>query len=254
MPQNTKDIIIDIQDISYTYPDGFQGIKNLSLSICKEQFILLAGKNGSGKTTFLRHLNGLLQPDSGRIFVNGKLVSKHLTETRKTVGMVFQDADAQIVGDTVFDEVAFGLENLKFDRPYIMEKVNQVLEQLDLVELKDRNPWALSGGEKRKLAIAGVLVMDPDVIVFDEPFSNLDYPGAISVLSTIAGLNKAGHTIIIATHDIETVISHASRIIIMANGRLKEDGEPEKLVPLLESYGIREPCSFKLGFGIQPWH
>lgn len=254
MPKNISDIIIDIQGITYTYPDGFQGIKDISLSICRKEFIILAGKNGSGKSTLLRHLNGLLLPDSGQIIVNDKNISDHLIATRKTVGMVFQDADAQIVGDTVFDEVAFGLENLKFKRAKIVEKVNQVLGQLDLYELKDRNPWALSGGEKRKLAIAGVLVMDPDVIVFDEPFSNLDYPGAVQVLSTIAALNQAGHTIIIATHDIETVISQASRIIIMEKGTIQQDGDPETLMPVLESYGVREPCSSKLGFGIQPWH
>ncbi len=236
------------------YPDGFQGIEHISLSVCKEEFILLAGKNGSGKTTLLRHLNGLLLPDSGQIIVKEKKINDHLIATRKTVGMVFQDADAQIVGDTVFDEVAFGLENLKFKRALITKKVNTVLDELNLYDLKDRNPWALSGGEKRKLAIAGVLVMNPDIIVFDEPFSNLDYPGAIGVLETIVTLNQTGHTIIIATHDIETVISHASRIIIMANGKVQQDGDPKILMPLLESYGVREPCSSKLGFGIQPWH
>jgi biotin transport system ATP-binding protein len=248
-----QELIIDIKDISYTFPDGYPGIKDICLSIYKGEFILLAGKNGSGKTTFLRHLNGLLLPDSGHIFVNGHNVSKHLIHTRKTVGMVFQDADTQIVGDTVFDEVAFGLENLKFKRGQINKKVTQALEDLGLFHLKDKNPSTLSGGEKRKLAIAGILVMEPQVIVFDEPFSNLDYPGTIQVLSTIIDLNQAGHTIIMATHDVETVIYEASRIIIMENGFIKKDGKPADMIQYLEPCGVREPCSSKFGLGIQPW-
>ncbi len=258
MPEKTiktLKTIIDIKNISHTFFDGYKAIKNLSLSINRGEFIILAGKNGSGKTTLLRHLNGLLSPDSGagKIVVNGKNVLKHLVQTRKTIGMVFQDADTQIVADTVFDEAAFGLENLKFRRSKIKEKVVEVLEKLDLIHLKDKNPSLLSGGEKRKLTIAGVLVMDPEVIVFDEPFSNLDYPGTIQVLSTIINLNLSGHTIIIATHDVETIIDRSTRIIIMEKGEIREDGKPDQMVKLLESYGVREPCSSKLGFGIKPW-
>ena len=245
--------IININNISHTFDDGYRGIKNISLSIFKGEFIILAGKNGSGKTTLLRHLNGLLLPDAGHLIVNGQDVKKHLVQTRRTIGMVFQDADTQIVGDTVFDEVAFGLENLKIKRTRINEKVTQVLEDLNLFHLKDRNPHSLSGGEKRKLTIAGILVMDPQVIVFDEPFSNLDYPGTIQVLTTIIDLNQSGHTIIIATHDVETVIYDATRIIIMEQGLIKEDGVPADIVRLLESYGVKEPSTSKFGLGIQPW-
>jgi biotin transport system ATP-binding protein len=245
--------IIDIQSISHTFFDGYKAIQNFSLNVYKGEFIILAGKNGSGKTTLLRHLNGLLLPDSGKILVNDKDVSKNLVKTRQTIGMVFQDADTQIVADTVFDEVAFGLENLKFKRDIINEKTVRVLEKLELIHLKDKNPSTLSGGEKRKLAIAGVLVMDPEIILFDEPFSNLDYPGAIQILSTIIELNLSGHTIIIATHDVETIIDKATRIIIMEKGKIQKDDKPEKIVKLFESFGIREPCSSKFGLGIKPW-
>ena len=246
-------IIIEIKNISHTFFDGYKAIQDLSLSIKKGELIILAGKNGSGKTTLIQHLNGLLIPDSGTIFVNGNNVVKHLVQTRKTIGMIFQDADTQIVAETVYDETAFGLENLKFSRDKINTKVIEVLEKLDLINLKDKNPSLLSGGEKRKLAIAGVLVMNPEVIVFDEPFSNLDYPGTIQVLETIMDLNQSGHTIIIATHDVETIIDKATRIIIMEQGCIEEDGKPDKMVKFLESYGIREPCSSTLGLGIKPW-
>ena len=245
--------IIDISAVSHTFDDGCKGIKDISLSIYEGEFIILAGKNGSGKTTLLRHLNGLLLPEAGHLRVNGHDVRTHLVQTRRTVGMVFQDADTQIVGETVFDEVAFGLENLKFDRTQINDRVGCVLKKLDLFHLKDRTPFTLSGGEKKKLAIAGVLVMDPRVIVFDEPFSNLDYPGTIQVLTTILDLNRSGHTIIMATHDVETVIDTATRIIIMEKGLITEDGLPNDIVTRLESWGIRQHCSSKFGMGIKPW-
>ncbi len=245
--------IIDIKDLSFVFDDGYIGLNHISLSIEQGEFIILAGKNGSGKTTFLRHLNGLLMPTSGMIRINGQDISKHLTQTRKTVGMVFQDPDTQMVGDTVFDEVAFGPENLKQPRALITEKVTRILETLDLFHLKDRNPSTLSGGEKRKTTIAGILAMDPEVIVFDEPFSNLDYPGMLQVLAVIMDLHHAGQTLMIATHDIEPVIFEATRMIIMGNGSIMEDGSPLALVRCLESHGVREPCFSKFGLKPQSW-
>lgn len=245
--------IIEIKDLFFVFDDGYMGLNHIFLSIEQGEFIILAGKNGSGKTTFLRHLNGLLMPTSGIIRVNGKEISKHLTETRKTVGMVFQDPDTQMVGDTVFDEVAFGPENLKLNRALINETVTRVLERLNLFHLKDRNPSTLSGGEKRKVAIAGILAMDPEVIVFDEPFSNLDYPGILQVLSTIMDLYRAGQTVIIATHDIEPVIFEATRMIILENGKIMEDGAPLNLAGRLESYGVREPCFSKFNMEPASW-
>ncbi len=249
-----SDSILHLKEVSHVFEDGFKGIRDITLCVDKGEFIIVAGKNGSGKSTLLRHLNGLLKPSSGRVLLAGNSIFDNLVNTRKTIGMVFQDADAQMVGDTVFDEVAFGLENLKQGRETIKKKVARVLEMLDLAHLKDKNPWTLSGGEKRRLAIGGVLVMDPKIIVLDEPFSNLDYPSARQVLDTIVGLNEKGHTIIIATHDIETVIYHASRMILMADGKIQQDGPPAELIEHLESFGIRQPCSSRLGLGIQPWH
>ncbi len=244
---------IQITNLTHSFSDGTKGLNDVSLDISKGEFIILAGRNGSGKSTLIRHFNGLLRPTSGHVILSGSSVFEDLKKTRKKVGMVFQDADTQIVGDTVFDEAAFGLENLKIKRPVIKQRVTHVLKGLDLDHLKDRNPSTLSGGEKRKLAIAGVLVMDPDVIIFDEPFSNLDYPGSLSILNTIIKLNESGHTIIVATHDIETVIASATRLIILDNGKIKADGEPGSLLKKLEPLGIKEPCSSRFGMGIQPW-
>lgn len=235
--------ILEINHLTHRYPDGNGGIFDINLSVTQGEFILLAGQNGSGKTTLIRHLNGLFKPDSGTIHLHGQDIFKDLTHTRKTVGMVFQDADTQIVCDTVYDEVAFGPENLNLDRTLINTIVNKVLDQLNLTQLKDRNPATLSGGEKRKLTIAGILAMDPEVIVFDEPFANLDHPGTQSLLAVISALNKSGQTIIMATHDVETVLHSASRLIIMSQGQIKEDGAVTDLIRHLESHGIKPPCT-----------
>lgn len=245
--------IISLHELSHIFEDGYTGLNRVSLTIARGEFIILAGKNGSGKTTLLRHLNGLLKPSSGMIRVNGLDVSKHLTQTRKTVGMVFQDPDTQMVGDTVFDEVAFGPENLRLSRERINQTVTRVLERLNLAHLKDRSPSTLSGGEKRKVAVAGILAMEPQVMVFDEPFSNLDYPGILQVLSTILDLYHGGQTIVLATHDIEPVIVEATRMIIMENGGIMEDGHPLALAPRLESYGVRAPCFLKFNLEPVPW-
>ena len=245
--------LLEIRHLTHSYPDGDSGIFDISFSISKQDFIILAGRNGSGKTTLIRHLNGLLRPSKGEIFLHGKNILKNLTLTRKSIGMVFQDADTQIVGDTVFDEVAFGPENLKFERSLINKKVTQILNQLDLTRLKDRNPATLSGGEKRKLTIAGILAMDPEIIIFDEPFANLDYPGSQSLLSLIFDLNKKGQTIIVATHDVETLLNSASRLLIMADGQLVEDGSIPNLLGKLESHGVKEPCSCKITASTPPW-
>jgi biotin transport system ATP-binding protein len=138
--------------------------------------------------------------------------------------MVFQDADSQIVGETVYDDAAFGPENLALARQQINRRVSQALAAVDLSGFENKQPHHLSGGEKRRLAIAGVLAMAPRVLLMDEPFSNLDYPATCLVLEQILGLHQNGHTIIITTHDLEKVVAHAQRLVIMANGRVVKDG------------------------------
>ena len=172
---------------------------------------------------------------------------------RQLIGMVFQDADSQIIGDTVYDDVSFGPENLRMQRTQIDQRVHQALSDVNLNGFEDRSPHNLSGGEKRRLAIAGVLAMSPRVLLMDEPFSNLDYPATCTVLSQVLKLHQAGHTIIITTHDLEKVIAHAQRLVVMEKGRVVKDGLPEEIVSGIEKYGIRLPCSVQLGQGIRSW-
>ena len=233
--------IIEINHLTHTYPGSRAGIFHVNLTVSRGEFIILAGKNGSGKTTLLRHLNALLSPDSGEGLVHGNDAAKKPTLARRTTGMVFQDADTQIVGETVYDDIAFGPENLGLPRSDIHRRVSAALETLGLAGLKERTPATLSGGEKRRLAIAGVIAMDPEIIVLDEPFSNLDYPGVLDLLACIEALQRDGQTIIMAIHDIEKVIGLATRMIIMDQGRIAHDDKPENLTETVAAFGVRKP-------------
>ncbi|MBF0210117.1 MAG: ABC transporter ATP-binding protein [Desulfamplus sp.] len=245
--------IIEIKDISYIYSTTGRGLKNISFNVESGEFIIVAGKNGSGKSTLFRHLNGLLSPTSGKILIHGKDVSSNIRYARQVVGMIFQDADCQIVGQTVFEDAAFGPENLGLSFEEVNKRTTKALTELGLIHLKDQNPATLSGGEKRRLAIAGVLTMRPEVVILDEPFANLDYAGTSELLSAILWLNKAGHTIILSTHDIEKCIFWASRMLIIHEGRLVADDKPQSLLKDVEKFGIREPCASKLGMNIMAW-
>jgi biotin transport system ATP-binding protein len=180
-------------------------------------------------------------------------VANDVKRARQVVGMVFQDADSQIVGETVFDDVAFGPENLCLPPDEIKRRVTLALKAVGLLKQARQAPHLLSGGEKRRLAIAGVLAMKPQVLAMDEPFANLDFPGTREVLKQILFLHRAGHTIIIATHDVEKVIAHADRLIILQAGEVTRIGRPDALMDELEAHGIRQPCAVRLGMEIQPW-
>jgi len=244
---------IEIRGLSHQFPDGTLGIDGIDLSIEKGEFVVIAGKNGSGKTTLLRHLNGLLAPSSGEVILDGMSVAQNPRLARRMVGMVFQDADSQIVGETVFEDAAFGPENLKLDRTVIRQRVTEVLAVVDLERLSDQRPHVLSGGEKRRLAVAGVLAMEPEVVVFDEPFSNLDYDGIRQVLSQMLALHKDGKTVVVTTHDLEKVIAHADRLVVLFQGSVARNGSPRELLEEIESFGIRQPCAARLGREVPSW-
>jgi biotin transport system ATP-binding protein len=228
-------------------------LDGITLEIEAGAYVVIAGANGSGKTTLLRHLNGLLRPTSGSVRVAGVSVQENLIQSRVLVGMVFQDADSQIVGETVREDVAFGPENLRLERVEIDRRVDEALSATGLMHLAYKRPHLLSGGEKRRLAIAGILAMRPRVIVFDEPFANLDYPGVRQVLDQILRLHRAGGTIIVTTHDLEKVLAHADRLIFMRGGRIEGDGPPPALVGRAESFGVRSPRAVHLGVEALSW-
>jgi biotin transport system ATP-binding protein len=244
---------IEIENLTHCFAHGGRGIRDITLRIAKGQFVVLAGPNGSGKSTLLRHFNGLLRPQAGSIRVGDMAVVDDVARARRMVGMIFQDADSQIVGETVRDDVAFGPENLCWPRAAVQAAVTAAMDRLGLSHLADQSPHLLSGGERRRLAIAGVLAMRPEVLILDEPFANLDYPGIRDVLQQIVALHQKGHTIVLAAHDLEKVIGHAQRLIIMDQGRIVADGAPEDILPLVEQYDIRMPCLARLGLPVTSW-
>ncbi|HKL81161.1 MAG TPA: ABC transporter ATP-binding protein [Desulfobacter sp.] len=234
-------VLLKTDHLTHAFGPGDTGIFDICLTVARDDFIVLAGKNGCGKTTLIRHFNGLLMPDSGQVLLNGQDIQKDLTVARKKIGMVFQDPDTQIIADTVFDETAFGPENLNMSREEINDRVFSALNLLGLDHLRDRNPATLSGGEKRRLAIAGILVMEPELIVFDEPFANLDYPSIVSLVRLCRTLHQSGHAIVMTTHDVAPVIMLATQMVVMNKGRIEEKGDPVSLAPCLESYGVKNP-------------
>lgn len=245
--------VIEITNLTHRFSNGHIGLEGVDLCIDEGEFVVVAGPNGSGKTTLFHHLNGLLFPDQGEVLVDGVSVRKHPRQARQMVGMVFQNADSQIVGETVYDDAAFGPENLCLKRDEIQQRVMEALSTVGLEGCGEKRPHQLSMGEKRRLAIAGILAMQPRVLVMDEPFSNLDYDGVKQVLSKILELHESGHTILVSTHDMEKVGAYADRLVIMNNGRKINDAPPAVLLPDIEKFGIRRPCALGFGRDVEPW-
>lgn len=233
--------ILEIRNLTHVFPNGNKAIDNINLSFQAGEFVIIAGPNGSGKTVLIRHFNGLLKPTKGGVFLEGEPIYKDLTNARKKIGLIFQNSDSQIVAQTVAEDVAFGPENLKLPRREVESRVKKSLAAVRLSALSDQPPHALSGGQKKRLAIAGVLAMEPEILVFDEPFAGLDYPGTVHILAEIVSLHRNKHTIILVTHELEKVLAHASRLIIIEKGRVVKDGAPGELVDQVEAYGIKRP-------------
>jgi cobalt transport protein ATP-binding subunit len=245
--------MITIEELSHDYPDGTHALRSVTLRILDGEFLLLCGSNGSGKTTLLRHLNGLLNPTRGRVLLDSLEVVTHSKEVVRRVGMVFQDPDSQILGESVREDVAFGPENLGLSKGEVEVRVQKALELTGLRPLAHKSCLWLSGGERKRLAIAGVLALGPDILVFDEPFANLDYPSFRQILLQIVQLHEAGHTIVLSTHDVEKVVAHVDRIAVLSAGELKLLGSPTEIMPELAAHGIRPPCHHLMGLPVTSW-
>ncbi|MEA1911114.1 MAG: ABC transporter ATP-binding protein [Spirochaetota bacterium] len=245
--------MLEVKGLSRTYQKTHKVLNNINISFPDGSFTIIAGPNGSGKTQLMRHLNGLLKPQEGEVLLGGLSIQKDLAAARRKVGLVFQNADSQIVGQTVSTDIAFGPENLRWPREKINKKVKNIIEDLGLDELKDRRPHTLSGGEKKRVALASVLIMEPEIIVLDEPFIGLDYPGVRDVLTDIVKLHKTGRTIILITHDLEKALAHCDRLILMNNGEICAQGAPGDLLAVLEKYGIRKPWGADRSLSSMTW-
>ncbi|RLD15631.1 MAG: energy-coupling factor transporter ATPase [Caldiserica bacterium] len=239
--------MIEFKNVSFSYlsPERIDVLKNVNLKIDKGEFVSIIGRNGSGKSTLARLISVLLLPSEGEVFVDGMNTreEENLYKIRRKVGMVFQNPDNQIVSQIVEEDVAFGLENLNFPPDKIREKVDEVLEEVGLYEFKNFPPHFLSGGQKQKLAIAGVLVMEPEYLVLDEPTSLLDPRGRRDVINLILKLHKKGITIVLITHRMEEA-SMSQRVIVLNDGRIEMEGSPQdvfKEVERLRSIDLSVP-------------
>jgi biotin transport system ATP-binding protein len=217
------------EGLGHRFPDGAWGLEGVNIAFQSGQFVVVAGPNGAGKTLLMRHLVGLAEPTVGRVTFGGADIKGQLAEVRRRVGLVFQDSGAQIVGLTVAEEVAFGPRNLGWKRRDVERAVASALEVVALAGREDEVCAHLSGGEKRRLAIAGVLACDPAVLVLDEPFTGLDLPGVQAVLGTLVELHRRGKTIVVLTHELDKCLAHAERLVLMADHRVRADGHPADL-------------------------
>jgi len=230
----------------FRYPDGTEALKGVNFRAERGERIAVIGSNGSGKSTLFYHLNGLLFPTKGEVLINEERVSKsNLDRVRATVGLVFQDPDDQLFAPTVWDDVAFGPRNLGLSKKEVEERVSSTLKMLNISELRDKSPDNLSGGQKRLVSIAGVLAMNPEIIVLDEPTSNLDPRTSSSLIRLLLELNKELHiTLIVATHDVDAVPLYADRIYVMNKGQLVAEGTPGEVfsnVSLIRNSSLRLP-------------
>lgn len=234
------DVLLYTKNINKSF-DGKQYLKNISINIFKGDFLLIAGCNGSGKTLLMKHLNGIYPIKKKTLFFKGNDCYKQEKLMKKRIGIVFQNPDTQIVGLTVRNDIEFGPKNLGYSKEKIEETVNRVINLMEISHLADRNPHTLSGGEKKRVTIAGILAMNPEIIIFDEPFIGLDYPGVISVTKSLIKLKKRGETVVVITHDLEKVLKYSNRVIIMSEGEVVNEGTPENLINDFEKWGIRRP-------------
>lgn len=225
-----------LQNISKTFYPKFQALSNINFSVNKGDFIVIAGANGSGKTVLMHIIAGLEEASEGELIF--------FKEQR--VGLVFQEADSQILAETVAEDVAFGPKNAGLSKEAVKQKVHESLQWTSLLEKKDFSSRLLSGGEKRRLALAGILALDSDIFIFDEPFANLDWPSVRQVCELLEKLKKEGKTILVLTHELEKILAYANRFIILSQGKAVfdgsvEEGLSEQMLTKLENWGIRNP-------------
>ena len=231
--------LIEINNLRHVYSQGLpfekKAVDDISLKIEENEFIGLIGHTGSGKSTFIQHLNGLLKPSSGEIIIDGTRVDKsgsNLTDLRKKVGLVFQYPEYQLFEETIERDIAFGPRNLDISEEKVHERVKASMESvgLDYETYKDKSPFELSGGLKRRVAIAGVLAMEPKVLILDEPTAGLDPRGRDEILSEIKNIHENRKiTVILVSHSMEDVAKIAERIIVFDKGKVFLDGEPREI-------------------------
>lgn len=215
--------IIQLENITKKFSDGTVALDNISLNIYSKDFIVIGGSNGSGKSVLMSIIANLDKATSGKIINNAK--EQNLNPH---IALIFQDADAQILGDTPQEDIAFGLKQMNLSKEQIKNKTEEYLSYCELSQKCLSPARLLSGGEKRRLSVASILAMNSDIIIFDEPFANLDWPGVKLVIKVLKDLSQQNKTIIILTHETEKILGLANRFVILNKGKIEYDGTPQE--------------------------
>lgn len=237
------DPILTVAGLSYTYGNGVKALDGVSFTLSEGERMAIVGGNGAGKTTLLLHLNGTLRGD-GTITVYGHTIGESpIRDVRRAVGILFQDSDDQLFMPTVIEDVAFGLLNAGFNRAETKDRAVEALEAMDAVHLMDREPSELSVGEKKRVALAGILALEPPILAFDEPAAGLDPQGRRKLVGIIDRLDTAT---VVATHDLEFALKLCDRALVLSKGRFTAEGRPDRLfvdASLMETSGLEVPYS-----------
>ena len=251
------DIHLETKNLSFTYHDGTEALKNVNIQIKKGEKIAIMGPNGAGKSTLFSHFNGLTEPTSGHVEVEGEKIifeREELLKVRQKVGIVFQDPNDQLFAPTVKEDVAFGPMNLGLEYEEVEKRIKESLEMVGMSGFEDKTPHHLSGGQQKRVAIAGIVAMRPDIMILDEPTAGLDPEGVDKVLDILDNLNKEGMSIVISSHDIEMVNQFADKIFVLYNGEIIAEGDKNQIFSdkeLLKKAHLKAPITTEILYNLK---
>lgn len=224
-------MMLNVEDVHFSYTSGVEALRGVTLSVKKGEFVAIMGQNGAGKTTLVKHFNGLLKPTKGRILVDGVETSKtSVASLARNVGFVFQNPDHQLFSETVEEEIAFALKNFGYKSTVIDQRITWAVNLLGLTQYRKTSPFMLSGGERKRVALASVLAWDPQVLVLDEPTIGQDHQQKENLRQFITQLQTQNKTIVIVTHDVEFVAECNPRVVLMREGKIVADGEGNNIL------------------------
>ena len=247
-----EQIHLETKNLSYTYHDGTEALKNVNIKIKKGEKIAIMGPNGAGKSTLFSHFNGLSEPTSGHVEIEGEKIvfeRDELLKVRQKVGIVFQDPNDQLFAPTVKEDVAFGPMNLGLDYDEVERRIKESLEMVGMEGFEEKTPHHLSGGQQKRVAIAGIIAMRPDIMILDEPTAGLDPEGVDKVLNILNNLNKEGMSIVISSHDIEMVNHFADKIFVLYDGEIIAEGDRHPIFSdkeLLKKAHLKAPVTTEI--------
>lgn len=245
-----KKQILKVENLYYTYGSGETVLNGVNVEVYEGQKIAVVGSNGSGKSTFFLNINGVLTPDRGEITYREIIISKkNLKELRKNIGIVFQDADNQIIASTVRAEVGFGPMNLKLSKEEVNQRVEEALEYMNITEFIDKPPHYLSGGEKKRVSIADIIAMKSDITIFDEPTAALDPLNAMMLENVLEKLSMEGKTMLISVHDVDFAYRWAERVLVFHQGEIIADGTPLEIFrnkETLNKANLKQPIMLEI--------